>query len=72
MDTKNSILKWSATAVTLVGAALTALNFYPANIIAFNLGSVLWLIWAIRIKEKSLIAVNGGLLFIYVLGLLNT
>lgn len=67
----NKILKWAATAITLVGAVLTSLNIYPLNVIAFNLGSVLWLIFAIRIKEPSLIVVNTGLLLVYVAGLVK-
>lgn len=67
----NNILKWAATAITLIGAVLTSLNIYPLNVIAFNLGSVLWLISAIRIKEPSLIVVNAGLLLVYIAGLVK-
>jgi hypothetical protein len=58
-----------ATAVTLVGALLTSLQFTPENIYVLNIGSLIWLIWAIRVKENSLIAVNLGLLAIYAIGL---
>lgn len=67
----NNILKWVATAITLIGAVLTSLNIYPLNVIAFNIGSVLWLIFAIRIKEPSLIVVNTGLLLVYIAGLVK-
>lgn len=67
----NNILKWVATTITLIGAVLTSLNIYPLNVIAFNIGSVLWLIFAIRIKEPSLIVVNAGLLLVYVAGLIK-
>lgn len=67
----NDFLKWSATAVTILGAVLTSLNVYPWNVVAFNLGSILWLIFAVRIKENSLIVVNTGLLLVYVFGLLK-
>ena len=70
-QTLNNILKWVATAITLIGAVLTSLNIYPLNVIAFNLGSVLWLIFAIRIKEPSLIVVNTGLLLVYGAGLVK-
>lgn len=70
-QTLNNILKWAATTITLIGAVLTSLNIYPLNVIAFNLGSVLWLIFAIRIKEPSLIVVNSGLLLVYVAGLVK-
>lgn len=64
----NSFLKWGATILTIAGALLTALNIYPLNVWAFNVGSVLWLIFAVRIKENSLIVVNSGLLVIYMFG----
>lgn len=70
-QTLNNILKWVATTITLIGAVLTSLNIYPLNVITFNLGSVLWLIFAIRIKEPSLIVVNAGLLLVYVAGLVK-
>jgi len=63
------ILKWVAVAVVLVGALLTSLEATPYNIYMLNLGSALYLIWSIRIKEKSLIAVNLGLLSMYAIGL---
>ena len=71
MNKTNDFLKWSATAVTILGAVLTSLNVYPWNVVAFNLGSILWLIFAVRIKESSLIVVNTGLLLVYVFGLLK-
>jgi hypothetical protein len=70
-QTLNNILKWVATTITLIGAVLTSLNIYPLNVIAFNIGSVLWLIFAIRIKEPSLIVVNSGLLLVYIAGLVK-
>jgi hypothetical protein len=70
-QTLNNILKWAATTITLIGAVLTSLNIYPPNVLAFNIGSVLWLIFAIRIKEPSLIVVNSGLLLVYVAGLVK-
>ena len=71
MNIMNDFLKWSATAVTILGAVLTSLNVYPLNVVAFNLGSILWLIFAVRIKESSLVVVNTGLLLVYVFGLLK-
>lgn len=62
------VLQWAATAVTILGAVLTALNIYPANVIAFNLGSVLWLVFAYRSKATSLIVVNLSMLLIYFVG----
>lgn len=64
----NTVLKWLATVVTLAGAVATTLAIDPLNIYLFNLGSVLWLVWAVRIKEASLMVVNAGMMLIYVYG----
>jgi hypothetical protein len=63
-------LKWVATLVTLAGALATALALDPLNIYLLNTGAILFLIWGILIKEKAMIAVNAGLLGIYVFGLM--
>jgi hypothetical protein len=64
----DSLLKWSGTAVTLAGAVLTSLAIDPVNVYLFNAGSLLFLIWAVRIQDNALIAVNAGLLTIYAVG----
>ena len=64
----NTILEWLATVVTIGAALATALSIDPLNIYLFNIGSVLWLVWAVRIKRASLVVVNVGLLAVYVYG----
>ena len=66
----NNAIKWAATAVTLYGALLTSLQITPLNIYVLNLASAIWLIWAMRVKDKQLFVVNLGLLAIYALGLI--
>jgi hypothetical protein len=66
----NAILEWLATIVTVSAALATALSIDPLNIYLFNIGSVLWLAWAVRIKRASLVVVNVGLLAVYVYGLI--
>lgn len=63
-----NICKWFGTAATIVGALATAGGFDPVNIIAFNLGSIFWLLAAVRMKDAALMSVNAGLLGIYALG----
>jgi hypothetical protein len=63
-----NILKWSGTSFTVLGALLTSLGVDPLNVYAFNLGAVLWLIAAVKMKETSLIVVNAALLTIYAFG----
>jgi hypothetical protein len=67
----NNLLKWTATVITLLGALSTSLQIMPLNIYLLNVASIFWLIWAIRINEKSLIAVNLGMLAVYAIGLLR-
>ena len=72
----NNFLKWSATALTLLGAALVSAKTDPTlvdliqswDVRCLNAGCVLWLIWSVRIRDFGLIVVNGGLLLIYMLG----
>lgn len=62
-------LKWTACASTLVGAIFTSLAWDPANIYLLNIGALLYLIWSLRIREWNLVVINGGLLIIYLVGL---
>lgn len=62
-------LKWLGTALTIAGAVATALAIDPLNVYLFNAGAVTWLFAAIRMKEKSLIVVNSGLLAVYLFGI---
>jgi hypothetical protein len=64
-----TVLKWVATIVTIAGAIATALMIDPLNIWLLNLGAFLFLIWGVLIKEKAMIAVNAGLLLVYVGGI---
>lgn len=63
-------IKWVATFITLAGAIATALMYDPLNIYLLNLGAFLFLIWGAMIKDKAMITVNAGLLFIYIIGIL--
>ncbi len=60
--------KWAGTGATIIGALATAGGFDPVNIVAFNVGSVFWLLAAVRMKDAALMSVNAGLLGIYALG----
>ena len=64
----NNAIKWIATIVTVAGALATANGLDPLNIYLFNLGSILWTWWAIRIKEKSIIVVTVAMLAVYAYG----
>jgi hypothetical protein len=64
------ILKWVGTALTIAGAIATSLALDPLNVYLFNAGALTWLAAAIRMKEKSLIVVNAGLLAVYMFGVI--
>jgi hypothetical protein len=65
-----SLTKWVATVITLFGALFTSLGIDPLNIILLNIGSFLFFMWGILIKDKAMMSVNGGLLLIYFFGLI--
>jgi hypothetical protein len=70
-DKLSKFYKWSATVVTLVGALFTSLAIDPYNVYLLKVGAVLFLIWAIRVREPAMIAVNAGLLAIYIIGVVR-
>ena len=67
----NNYLKWFATAITLAGALCTSFRIDPLNIYLLNMGSIVFLLWSIRIKDSAMIAVNSGLLLIYFIGIIK-
>lgn len=71
MGMVNSILKWTATAFTVAGAMAVSMGIDPLNIWLLNIGSLLWMAWGYRIKESSILAVNGAMLAIYAGGLVT-
>lgn len=56
--------------IVLAGALCTSLRIDPLNIWLLNVGTGLFVIWALRIREPAMIVVNTGLLAIYILGLM--
>lgn len=70
MNTKELALiaKSCALVLTLLGALATALAWDPGNIVLLNAGSLLYLFWAWTERDWNLVAVNGGLLTIYLFG----
>lgn len=63
-----NIAKHLALVATLSGALATSLSLDPLNIILLNLGSILYLYWSLSVRDWNLVAVNAGLLTIYVIG----
>jgi 4-hydroxybenzoate polyprenyltransferase len=64
----NNVLKWTACAFVCAGAFCTSFMFDPLNIYFLNVGAILYLIWAYRIRELNQIVVNIVLLALYIMG----
>jgi hypothetical protein len=64
------IWEWLATAILIVGVALTAWNIYPLNIYFSFLGNAMWIVLAIMWRKCSLITIQTVVTIIYILGLL--
>ena len=62
-------LAWLGTVVLLLAATLAAFNFYPIYVFLFCVANGIWVAVGILWRERSLIVLNAGLTFIYILGL---
>lgn len=65
----NSILKWTGCLFAIIGAILVTLKIEPWNIAFANIGSLFYLLWAIRVKEWNIVLVNTVFLLIYGYGI---
>ena len=63
-----NIAKHLGLASTLSGALATSLSIDPLNIWLLNAGALLYLFWSVKVRDWNLVAVNAGLLTIYVIG----
>lgn len=66
------LLEWGSTAVLMVGVWLTAINYYPLNIIFSVAGNFGWFIVALRWKKLSLVVVQLIVVSLYAIGVLTT
>lgn len=66
----SKFFEWIGTIITLSGAVLTTLGIDPLNIYIMNIGSLIWVIWAILERKFGILIVNLGLLLIYVYGII--
>ena len=58
-------------ALVISGALCTSLRIDPLNIMLLNLGALVYMIWAMRIRKMNLVIVNAVLLAIYAIGLMG-
>lgn len=71
------ILQWLGVAFVLGGQVLNTIGgthpnwSLPWNIIVFTMGTIVWLIWATRVKLTSQIVLNIVVLFVNVIGIIK-
>jgi hypothetical protein len=64
-------IEWIATAILIVGVALTAWNIYPLNIYFSLAGNFGWAVIGVMWRKWSLITIQMTVTVIYVAGLLT-
>ena len=71
--TWNDLLQWAGAVAIIAGHVLNAIgpSVYPYNIIVFAVGTVLFLTWALRVRNRPQAVVNVVSLAIGILGLVN-
>ena len=69
----NDILQWTGAVFIIAGHSLNAVGpaVYPYNILAFFVGTVLFMAWAIRVANKPQLLVNIVALAIGLTGLVK-
>ncbi|MCK0126250.1 hypothetical protein MWU76_17800 [Gelidibacter sp. F2691] len=65
------VVKWIATAIQLVGYALTGLNIVPWNIYMFFAGIFLWFAVGVMWNDRAIMVVHVGAFVSLLVGYLN-
>jgi hypothetical protein len=64
-------MKWTGTALCLVGIALTSLNIFPLNLWFGFTGSLLWAVAGLRQKDYALVVVEFVAVLMYFYGIIR-
>ena len=69
----NETLQWAGALFIIAGHSLNAVGpaAYPLNILAFFLGTVLFLAWSIRVANRPQLLVNIVAISISIMGLVR-
>ena len=69
----NDILQWTGAVFIIAGHSLNAVGpaVYPYNILAFFLGTILFMAWSIRVANRPQLLVNIVALVIGLTGLVK-
>ena len=60
----DTLLKWTATTVLIIGTGVNAFGIYPLGAIILALGGLIWLAVSCMWREPSLIVTNGVLFLV--------
>jgi hypothetical protein len=69
----NDVLQWTGAVFIIAGHSLNALGpaAYPYNILAFFVGTILFMAWSIRVVNRPQLLVNIVALAIGLIGLVK-
>ena len=69
----NDILQWTGAVFVIIGHVLNSIgpSVYPYNIVAFTLGTIMFLTWTIRVKNNPQLVVNVVAIVTCLIGLVN-
>jgi hypothetical protein len=69
----NDILQWAGAVFIIAGHVCNAIgpSVYPYNIVAFTLGTIMFMTWTIRVKNRPQLVVNIVAIVTCLLGLFN-
>jgi len=73
MSRINDILQWTGAVFVIIGHVLNSIgpSVYPYNIVAFTLGTIMFLTWTIRVKNNPQLVVNVVAIVTCLIGLVN-
>jgi len=69
----DEVLQWAGAILIIAGHSLNAVGptMYPYNIVVFALGTLAFLMWAVRVGNKPQMAVNIVSIAIGIVGLIS-
>ena len=73
MNLNNELIQWTGAVAIIAGHSLNAVGpaAYPWNIWAFAVGTVMFLIWSLRVGNRPQLAVNLVALGLGLAGIYN-
>jgi hypothetical protein len=65
------LLEWTATAVLLIGVALTSYDVFPINLYVSLAGNLIWVAVGLVWKKPPLVITSGVISAVYLSGLVR-